>query len=178
MGSGSIGTARVRRQSQHFDDYRAALERLDAMGLIYPAYESRGERKAAVAAAEAAGQAWPRDPDGAPLYVRPQHAPPPADAPYVLRLDVEAALARLSAPLSWHEEGEGEIAADPRIWGDVVVARRDVPTSYHLAVVVDDALQGVTHVVRGRDLYAATCRPSPAAGAARPCQRRAIATIG
>jgi len=80
-----------------------------------------------------------------------------ARGPYALRLDTEAALLR-TRPLGWHETGNGneEIQALPEQWGDVVLARKDTPTSYHLSVVVDDALQGITHVVRGRDLFAAT----------------------
>jgi glutamyl-Q tRNA(Asp) synthetase len=154
----------VRRQSAHFADYQAALSRLSAMGLVYPAFESRAEIRTLVAAREASGTPWPRDPDGAPLYPGSAASLTPAErarridagAPYVLRLDTRAALATLGQPLDWEEEGEGRVLADPQIWGDVVLARRDSPTSYHMAVVVDDALQGVTHVVRGRDLYAAT----------------------
>jgi glutamyl-Q tRNA(Asp) synthetase len=82
-------------------------------------------------------------------------------APYALRLDMAAALARV-AQLTWTETGSGPngetgtIAADPAAWGDVILARKEMPTSYHLAVVVDDAAQGVTDVVRGRDLFHAT----------------------
>jgi glutamyl-Q tRNA(Asp) synthetase len=158
----------VRRQSEHLDEYRAALARLDEMGLVYPAFESRAEISRLIAAREAEGP-WPRDPDGAPLY--------PGDAkhlsaaerarriaagePYALRLDMQAALAR-AGPLTWIETGAGPdgetgtVPADPARWGDVVLARKDVPGSYHLAVVVDDAAQGVTDVVRGRDLFHAT----------------------
>ena len=85
-----------------------------------------------------------------------------APAPHSWRLDMGAARARIARPLSWAEEGAGsegetgKVAARPQDWGDVVLARSDTPASYHLAVVVDDALQGVTHVVRGRDLFNAT----------------------
>jgi glutamyl-Q tRNA(Asp) synthetase len=78
-----------------------------------------------------------------------------AGEPYALRLDMDAARKRVGA-LSWREGEEGSIAADPAAWGDVVLARKDSPTSYHLSVVVDDALQGVTHIARGRDLYPST----------------------
>lgn len=172
----------VRRQSDHLDDYRAAIARLSDMGLIYPSFESRSDIAALVAARERDG-AWPRDPDGAPLYPgASKHLPAAerarrmASEPYALRLDMEAALARASslpppqggweqqesAALTWEETGRGpngetgSIAADPRAWGDVVLARRDTPTSYHLSVVVDDAAQGVTHIVRGQDLFWAT----------------------
>jgi len=157
----------VRRQSEHYGDYRAALGKLEAMGLIYPSFESRAEIAMMVAGREAKGP-WPRDPDGVPLY--PGSAKTLLDAerkrrmasePYTLRLDMQAALARVGS-LTWHETGAGPagetgtIAADPAAWGDVVLARKDAPTSYHLAVVVDDAAQGVSDVVRGRDLFHAT----------------------
>ena len=154
----------VRRQSAHLDDYRAALGRLD--GLLYPSFETRGEIARLVAERERHAP-WPRDPDGAPLY--------PGDArslaaverrrrmeagePYALRLDMAAALARTGA-LSWIEIDCGgkttPVAASPQMWGDVVLARKETPTSYHLSVVIDDAEQGVTYVVRGQDLFAAT----------------------
>jgi glutamyl-Q tRNA(Asp) synthetase len=168
----------VRRQSQHLAAYADALGRLAARGLIYPSFESRAEIAALVAARERDGP-WPRDPDGAPLYPGTAKALLPqerdrriaAGDPYALRLDMTAALAAIRAaplaaigvaPLAWRETGTGSggetglILADPAQWGDVVLARKDVPTSYHLAVVVDDALQGITHVVRGQDLFAAT----------------------
>jgi glutamyl-Q tRNA(Asp) synthetase len=158
----------VRRQSEHLDDYRAALARLAALGLIYPSFESRAEIARLAAEREARG-GWPRDPDGAPLYPgnaktlggeeREQRMS--TGEPYALRLDMEAALARLGA-VSWQETGAGpggetaSVAAKPSAWGDVILARKETPTSYHLSVVVDDALQGVTHVVRGRDLFWST----------------------
>jgi glutamyl-Q tRNA(Asp) synthetase len=156
----------VRRQSEHFADYREAIATLDAMGLIYPSFESRAEIARLVAARDAVG-AWPRDPDGAPLYpgdarrlVADERARRmAADEPYALRLDMAAACARVSA-VTWREVGTGGrstmVAADPAAWGDVVLARKETPTSYHVSVVVDDAAQGVTEVVRGQDLSAAT----------------------
>lgn len=153
----------VRRQSDHLDAYRAALARLDAMGLIYPAFESRTEIARIVAEREAAsGTAWPRDPDGGIRYPGLSKSLPDterrrlieAGAPYALRLDMTAALARTGA-LDWEEAGE-TVAADPAAWGDVILARKDTPNSYHLSVVVDDAEQGVTDVVRGRDLFHST----------------------
>lgn len=160
----------ARRQSAHFDDYRAALARLEAMEVVRPSFASRSEIKAHVARVEAGGGVWPRDPDGAPF-------PPPeegsrAGEPVAMRLDMGAALARLGGtegapeagrwPISWKEAGRGPggehgiVTADPAAWGDPVLARKEIPTSYHLSVVVDDALQGVTHVVRGRDLFFST----------------------
>ena len=156
----------VRRQSAHLDDYRAALARLGR--LVYPSFESRGEIARLVAERERDGP-WPRDPDGAPLYPGDARALPDAErrkridagAPYALRLDMVAARAQ-AGPLAWTETGAGPggetgtVAAAPQLWGDVVLARKETPTSYHLSVVIDDALQGVTHVVRGQDLFSAS----------------------
>src|SRR5262245_60942155 len=158
----------VRRQSGHFEDYRTALAKLEALDLVYASFESRAEIAALVAEREAMGS-WPRDPDGTPLYPGTAKSLSPAECqrrmaagpPYALRLDMTAALARAGA-LAWAETGEGPhgetgaCTAMPAAWGDVVLARKETPTSYHLSVVVDDALQGVTHVVRGQDLFWST----------------------
>ncbi|MPZ55916.1 MAG: tRNA glutamyl-Q(34) synthetase GluQRS [Rhizobiales bacterium] len=158
----------VRRQSEHFDDYRAAVRRLQADGLVYPSFETRAEIARLVAAREMQA-AWPRDPDDAPLYPGNAKTMPSlkrewhlqSGAPYALRLDTEAAKCRAGL-LAWTEDGSGPggergtVAAAPEIWGDVVLARKDTPTSYHLSVVLDDAVQGVTQVVRGQDLFWAT----------------------
>jgi glutamyl-Q tRNA(Asp) synthetase len=158
----------VRRQSERYDDYRAALGTLETMGLVYPSFESRADIARLVAAKEAIAP-WPRDPDGAPLYpgdAKSMSVPDrkrriDAGAPYALRLDMPAALAR-AGKLTWIETGAGPngetgaIAADPATWGDVILARKETPTSYHLAVTVDDAAQNITDVVRGRDLFHAT----------------------
>lgn len=157
----------IRRQSEHFPLYRGALDRLTAMGLVYPAFLTRGEVKARVSGFEREGGTWPRDPDGAPLYPTEERmlsererAEKIATAErYAWRLDVEKAQRLIGRTLFWHETGdgpEGTIAADPAAWGDVVLWRSDAPASYHLAVTVDDAAQGVTHVVRGLDLFHAT----------------------
>ena len=160
--------APVRRQSGHMDEYRRALDRLADLGLVYPSFESRAEIARLVAEREADG-AWSRDPDGAPLYPGNARLLPVEErarriesgAPYALRLDMTAAIAR-AGPLSWDELGEGPdgdagaIAARPQAWGDVILARKETPTSYHLSVVIDDALQGITEVVRGQDLFHAT----------------------
>jgi glutamyl-Q tRNA(Asp) synthetase len=160
--------APVRRQSEHLSDYRNALEKLSAMGLVYPSFESRAEIARLVAEREAHAP-WPRDPDGAPLYPGAAKLLS-ADArgrlfesgvPYALRLDMAAASAR-AGDLTWIEHGDGpegetgKVAARPEAWGDVILARKETPTSYHLSVVIDDALQGVTEVVRGRDLLWST----------------------
>jgi glutamyl-Q tRNA(Asp) synthetase len=158
----------VRRQSEHLALYGAAVARLTRDGLLYPAFESRAEIARLVAEKDRAG-AWPRDPDGAPLYPGTGRTLPDderdrnlrAGVPYALRLDMDGAIAR-AGPLSWTELGSGPqgetggVSARPEQWGDVILARKDTPTSYHLSAVVDDALQGVTHVVRGQDLFWAT----------------------
>jgi glutamyl-Q tRNA(Asp) synthetase len=152
----------VRRQSEHLDDYRAVLARLDAQGLIYPDFASRAEIARRVGAH--AGE-WPCDPDGAPLY--PGSADDPAERarrmaagePHALRLDMARAIT-CAGELHWDERGDDgardAVLAQPQAWGDVVLARKETPTSYHLSVVVDDARQGVTDVVRGRDLFPST----------------------
>jgi glutamyl-Q tRNA(Asp) synthetase len=164
----------VRRQSQHLAVYADALARLAARGLVYPSFESRAEIAALVAARERDGP-WPRDPDGAPLYPGTAKALAPQERdrrmavgdPYALRLDMAAALAASGAAdgaagLAWSETGAGpggetgRVSAHPSLWGDIVLARKEIPTSYHLCVVIDDALQGISHVVRGQDLFAAT----------------------
>ncbi len=146
----------VRRQSEHFDDYRAALARLAAV--TYPCFCSRKEIAAEL---DAMGHA-PQGPDG-PLYpgicrglsTAERQARLEAGMPYAIRLDVARAAA-VTGPLTWTDLDRGSIAATPALLGDVVLARKDVPTSYHLAVVVDDGLQGISHVTRGADLAAAT----------------------
>ena len=160
--------APVRRQSDHLSDYREAVERLSGEALVYPSFESRAEIARLVAQREAQAP-WPRDPDGAPLYPgaakllsSDQRARlRDAGEPYALRLDMAKARAR-AGDLSWVEHGEGPdgetgtVAARPEAWGDVILARKETPTSYHLSVVIDDALQGVTDVVRGEDLFWST----------------------
>lgn len=149
----------VRKQSEHFDDYRSALARLEAMGLLYPCFCTRKEIQAEIAGA---GQA-PQGPDG-PLYPgicrskskAEQEERMTAGHPYALRLDVAKACAIAGTDLKWIDRTHGEHEARPEIFGDVVLARKETPTSYHLAVVVDDALQGVTLVTRGEDLLPAT----------------------
>jgi glutamyl-Q tRNA(Asp) synthetase len=158
----------ARRQSEHLADYHDALETLTAQGLVYPSFESRAEI-ARLVAQQDAETPWPRDPDGVPLYPGAARSLSPDErarllrsgVPYALRLDMAAACAR-AGDLDWVEYGEGPagetgmVAARPSAWGDVILARKETPTSYHLAVVVDDALQGVTEVVRGHDLFWST----------------------
>jgi glutamyl-Q tRNA(Asp) synthetase len=154
----------VRRQSEHFPEYARALAKLTAQGLTYPCFCSRREIMDAVA-----GQtSWPRDPDGSPLYPgickhlspQEQHRRISAGEPAALRIDMEAAVAKAGRHLDWREMGPDsharDVAAEPSLWGDAMLSRKDIPASYHIAVVVDDALQGVTDVVRGEDLFLAT----------------------
>jgi glutamyl-Q tRNA(Asp) synthetase len=145
----------VVRQSQRLPRYAGALDRLKAEGLAYPCFCTRS----AIAAEIAASAAAPHGPDG-PHYPgtcrrlsRDEQEARMAE-PHAWRLDVEKAAAR-AGPLGWFD-GEEEIQAEPEAFGDVVLARKDVPISYHLAVTVDDAAQGVTDVVRGQDLFTAT----------------------
>ena len=158
----------VRRQSEHFDDYRAALDQLQARRLTFPSFESRAEIAHLVADRDVR-ERWPRDPDGVPVYPGAARQMKEQDRqariargdPYAIRLDMEKAM-EWTGPLRWHESGagpageSGDVLAHPAAWGDVVVGRKETPTSYHLSVAVDDALQGVSHVVRGRDLFWST----------------------
>ena len=158
----------VRRQSEHFGDYQSAVNKLEAMGLLYPAFESRSEIAALVAERDRQGH-WPRDPDGVPLYPGRARKMPKAERdrrhregePFALRLATDAAVAQAGV-LTWTETGAGPqgqtglVTAAPQRWGDIVLARKEMPTSYHLAAVLDDALQGVTDVVRGQDLFWST----------------------
>lgn len=161
------------RQSQAFARYGRALEKLVDLGLVYPAYLTRAEIRTFVSGFEASGRSWPSDPDGAPHYpgdetvlsAQERADRAESDAPFALRLDMKKALSAIGRDLTWQEAGaEGRelfkpprpVDVDASVWGDVVLARKETPTSYHLSVVVDDAHQGVTDVLRGQDLYKAT----------------------
>jgi glutamyl-Q tRNA(Asp) synthetase len=147
----------VRKQSENFDDYRSALARLDAQGVLYPCFCTRREIQAEIARAGGAPQG-----DTGPIYpgicrrlgATEVAARLRSGSDYALRLDIGRALA-LTGPLDW-TEGECRRPADPGVLGDVVLARKEFPASYHLAVTVDDAIQGVTLVTRGEDLATAT----------------------
>ena len=152
----------VRRQSEHLEDYAAALARLDDMGVLYPCFCTRRDISDEIAGAGRAPHFRDHGPDG-PIYpgrcrrLRPDQRRHriAAGAPHAWRLDVAAANA-LVGPLTWRDRARGDHPARAEIFGDVVLARKDVATSYHLAVTVDDALQGVSVVVRGEDLLPAT----------------------
>jgi glutamyl-Q tRNA(Asp) synthetase len=156
----------VLRQSQHFAVYSEAAQRLEGQGLLYPCFASRSE-------IWNMAQHDELDPDGAPLYPGLHKSLSKAEIEkrigqgesFALRLDMDRALSaarrRLGGqPLTFTELDEDghptTIEARPEQWGDAVILRKDVPASYHLAVVIDDARQGITHVTRGRDLFAAT----------------------
>jgi glutamyl-Q tRNA(Asp) synthetase len=159
-----------RRQSEHFGDYQKRLSQLRSQGLIYPAFMSRGDIRRAVAEKKQSGIGWPSDPDGSPHYPgnernwsrEKQDTAVATNSKHTWRLDMAAALKLVPDDLSWDEFSADDpdksvpVPAKPELWGDVVLARADTPTSYHLAVTVDDTMQNITHVVRGRDLYHAT----------------------
>ncbi|MBI1211434.1 MAG: tRNA glutamyl-Q(34) synthetase GluQRS [Alphaproteobacteria bacterium] len=155
----------VRRQSEHFAEFSVAFERLKEMQLVYPCFCTRREIAAEIQASAGA----PHGPDG-PIYPGTCRARSDTERRerlargdlHAWRLDVAAARARVGQSLSFEESGggpngeHGTVRATPEVFGDVVLARKDVPASYHVAVVVDDALQGVTLVTRGNDLFPST----------------------
>ncbi|MBO6542675.1 MAG: tRNA glutamyl-Q(34) synthetase GluQRS [Alphaproteobacteria bacterium] len=164
----------VRRQSAHFPDYEAALKKLRALKVVYPCFATRREIEQAITDSGIGLERWPRDPDGALIYPGLYKDMASEERSHFLwegrsyawRLDMEKALNLATeinrGPVTFVEaeggpNGEtGQQIIQPDLFGDVIIARKDVPTSYHLAVVVDDALQGITHVTRGLDLYPAT----------------------
>lgn len=155
------------RQSEHLEVYRAVVSIFDRMEVLYPATLSRGEIRDLVEKLEKEHGPWPRDPDGSPLYPgderdlerEEQDKLFGSETPYAIRLNTRKAEAEIGGPLTWLEVTGGEpqpCSANPSRWGDVILARKDTPASYHLCCVVDDALQGITHVVRGEDLRQST----------------------
>ncbi|WP_297323710.1 tRNA glutamyl-Q(34) synthetase GluQRS [uncultured Bartonella sp.] len=157
----------IRRQIEHFADYQQALDELKKLGLVYPAFMSRGEVREKIKMANLGGKKWLLDPDGTPLYPTDERSLPVEKVrqligegkPYSWRLNMDLALQRHGDNLYWQEfngDSTYKVMAHPELWGDVVVARKEIPTSYHLAVVVDDHWQGISHIVRGKDLYQAT----------------------
>jgi glutamyl-Q tRNA(Asp) synthetase len=155
-----------RRQSEHFDVYARALTELEHRGLAYPSFLSRTQIRGI--AAERPG--WPVDPDGAPIYPGTERSMPAAEREaeiiknpdHALRIDVASALKSAHPSLNWLETGSGPagetgiVEARPQVWGDAILGRRDFPASYHLACVIDDSIQEISHVVRGLDLFHAT----------------------
>ena len=150
----------VRAQSEHLDEYRTMLDSLQARGLLYPCFCTRADIAREVAASANA----PHGPDGAPLYpgicrelpVSERTARIAEGERFALRLDMERAMRAAGAGLTFEDEDRGLVVCDPARFGDLVLARKDAPASYHLCVTHDDALQGVTLVTRGEDLFHAT----------------------
>ncbi len=154
----------VRRQSEHFDVYADALAKLDEMGLLYPCFCTRRDIRNEIEDSSRAPHLGPKmGPEGI-IYPRICKKLTSAEKrqklddgiPHAMRLDLEKAMALVQEPLYWTDLGSGKQIADPALLGDVVLARKDFPTSYHLSVVVDDHIQGITHVIRGQDLYYAS----------------------
>lgn len=160
----------IRRQSDHLDEYATALQKLIDAGLAYPSFLSRSHLQKIANHSEGIGRTWPRDPDGAlfadiserKLSEDERRSRIEGGEPHAWRLNMDACIALLSEDLYWRELSSNSVTtwnliqAEPSAWGDIIVARKDIHTSYHLAVAVDDAIQGVTHIVRGMDLYQAT----------------------
>ncbi len=156
-----------RRQSDHFDEYQQALQKLADLDLLYPSALSRGEIKRLVQAKKDAGEDWPSDPDGSPLYPGNERDFDNAERlklissakDYALRLNMKSAQNAAGSGLNWTEQSDNKdetINADPLAWGDIIIARKDVPVSYFLCCTYDDGIQNISHVVRGMDLYHST----------------------
>ena len=159
----------VRHQSRHMADYAAALEKLEALGVTYRCLASRNEIRAEVERTTGLDAAR-RDPDGALIYpgmyrhmdaVKFNRLMVPGKAACI-RLDMARAINLAGKTLTFQEKGSGpqgergEVVCRPEAWGDVIIARKETPTSYHLSVVVDDAVQGISEVTRGQDVFHAT----------------------
>lgn len=154
----------VRCQSEHFDDYKPVLEKLENAGLSYRSNLTRSNIKHIVESFEKSGGVWPRDPDGAPFFPGRAYEGRASidDGSHTVRLDVAACVQYVDRHFTWQEAAGPEFGAlseckaAPQLWSDILLVRRDAPVSYNLAVVLDDAIQGVTHVVRGEDIREAT----------------------
>jgi glutamyl-Q tRNA(Asp) synthetase len=154
----------VRRQSEHFSDYHKALEKLRGLGLLYPCFCTRKDIRDEVNESIRAPHFKPaQGPEGLlypgicrDLSQAERDSKIKEGIPHALRLDMKLALTKINQPLYWTDLKTGTQKADPSLLGDVVLARKDFPTSYHLSVVVDDHLQKITHVIRGEDLYYAS----------------------
>ena len=158
---------RARRQSEHMTEYQDVVQALLKTELLYPSTTSRSRAKQMVAGKEKTHGEWPKDPEGAPIYPgierefskEQREKILASNLPYNLRLDMRRALEHVGEPLNWEETGPdqtGTIIAEPAAWGDIIIARKDTPTSYSLCCVLDDALQKITNVVRGKDLFHTT----------------------
>lgn len=152
-------TEPVRRQSEHMEDYQKALNKLDSIELTYPCFCTRKEINEEATRSLTA----PHGPEGIvypgtckTLSLKDRAEKIKSGLPYTIRLDLEKALNYIGKPLFWYDEEKGKQEAKAHDIGDAVLMRKDIPTSYHLSVVVDDHLQGITHVTRGKDLFYAT----------------------
>jgi len=152
----------VRLQSEHMDDYQVALEKLDKKGVLYPCFCTRKQIQQEIAAAGYAPHEIPNGPDGAiyPGTCKSLTTAERADKlantdSHALRMDMGRAIAQ-AGEMTWRDHAKGLITARPEIFGDVILARKDTPTSYHLSVTVDDHRQGITLVTRGQDLFEAS----------------------
>lgn len=149
----------IRVQSQNFEDYEAALASLDELGLLYPCFCTRKEINAEILRLHGA-------PHGPPNRIYPgtcknlskaqQQDRIFAGENYALRLDVSRAMSMVDQPLRWHDRHQGWQQARPEILGDIVLARKDTPASYHLCCTLDDHIQGVNLITRGKDLFVST----------------------
>lgn len=154
----------VRRQSDHFEDYANALDQLNSLGLLYPCFCTRKEILQEIEQCDSAPHDLSKSgPEGLhypgtcrPLSEKLRKQRITAGESYALRLHMDKALKHVSTPLLWHDLEQGDQKTTPEILGDVVLARKDTPTSYHLSVTVDDHLQNISHVIRGKDLFYAT----------------------
>ncbi len=146
--------APVRCQSQHFADFQQALDTLKSMGVIYPCFCTRKEIQNTQPQIGPEGIIYPGTCKH--LSAEEQQQLIGMGRPHSWRLNLDAALEKIDTPVFWQDQIAGQIAATPELLGDVILARKDTPTSYHLSVVVDDALQNITHVIRGKDLWHAT----------------------
>lgn len=149
----------VRIQSHHFGEYDTALQHLKNKGVAYPCFCTRKDIQEEISRAPSA----PHGPEGIPypgtcrnLNQSAAEKRIKAGEAHAWRLDLTTALETIASPVSWCDQTQGNITAKPELLGDIVLARKDTPTSYHLSVVCDDALQGITHVIRGEDLFHAT----------------------
>ncbi len=140
-----------RRQSDHLPQFEEALDNLISRGLAYPSFVSRSD----IAALAAQNANWPRDPDGAFLPPAASYISEAKQGSFSIRLNMKAALAACSGPIGWRDGGL-QVYCDAASWGDIILKSRDGSFAYHLAVVIDDAAQNITNIVRGHDLYAAT----------------------
>ena len=154
----------VRRQSDHFDDYATALKKLDDKGLSYPCFCTRRDIREEINESTRAPHLRPKmGPEGLIYPGICKHLTDTErqqkiadDIPHAMRLDLKKALSLVAETLYWTDLKTGKQKAEPALMGDVVLARKDFPTSYHLSVVVDDDIQNITHVIRGEDLYYAS----------------------